>query len=271
MGDRSRWIWIRDLLHLRCPHARRNTFTDGHLGRNRLEFHRLFLVHPASAAGSRATDEDAGRRVALTPGRSVLLPAGRRYRFDFVPGFRLAGFHFRLETASGIDVLAGILDHRSWPDPTAAREGWDALALGGLGYWLQAEAILRRQLGRGADLDWDAVGEAISRTGAWGPVVARLSAAGAEGPDVAGLARGLGLSRERFSRRFRDRFHETPRDWHQRHLAARVTAGLLDGQRTLADLAGEFGFCDAFALSRFIKRATGLNPSRLRAQGGLTG
>jgi AraC-like DNA-binding protein len=267
MAIPDRWTWARGLLRLACPHARRNEFPHGHLGRNRIAFHRLFLVHPESTTGSRAIGEDGGI-LHLRPGSVNLLPAGSWYRFPFQPGFRLAAFHFRLETSAGVDVLRGAVALQQRMDPAAAIEAWGAFALDGPGQWLVAEALLRLHLGRSITIDWGAVGQAIHDASAWGGALDHLGRAKAGAANIAGLARKVGLSRERFSQRFRDRFHQTPRDWHRHQLAARVAARLLADQAPLAAIAAEFGFSDAFSLSRFMRHATGRSPSQLRSSGG---
>lgn len=270
MAENRQWTWARDLLRLVCPHAGRTDFAGGHHGRNRISFHRLFLVPRRSRPGS-TVDDGEGGRLELRPGSVSLLPADRMYTFRFAPGLLLTGFHFRLETPAGIDVLHDAIALQQRQDPRACDEAWLAQPCTTPGGWLVAEAMLRLHLGRTLRIDWQAVGRAVHDASVWGGVLEHLAHADAGGADIAGLARTAGLSRERFSRRFRDRFHLTPRDWHRRSLAGRITAALLEDDRPLAEVAAAFGFSDAFALSRFVRHSTGRSPSQLRASGGFAG
>lgn len=260
------WRWGQERLHLRCVHARRDAFTHALDQTNGMSFHRLFLVAPTSPRGSRV--DSSPHSILLAPGTVTLLPSHLRYRFRFVPGFQLVGFHFRLENGLGHDLLQD-LTLRQDRDPDLAARAWSALALDGPGAWLRAEAVLRQGLGERLTDTWSAFAARAQILGEWAPVLSRIENAGASGPDVVGLATAFGLSRERFSRRFRDRFHRTPRDYHRDHLASRVRDALLADDAPLADIAARFGFSDAFALSRFVRRSLGQNPSALRRSGPL--
>jgi len=142
--DESRWQRTRDALRLVCPHARASLFLAAHLGRNTLHYHRLFLVPNDSAPGSRVVDEQARKAWSLVPGTATLLPARRLYRFEFTAGFRLVGFHFRLEGPGGVDVLDGALTAVQQTNADAhADEAGDALVLPNPGAWLVAEGLLR--------------------------------------------------------------------------------------------------------------------------------
>lgn len=266
--DEPRWQRTRDALRLACSHARVSRFTVDHLGRNALHFHRLFLVPSDAPSGSRVVDERARREWPLPPGTATLLPARRLYRFDFTAGFRLVGFHFRLEGPGGVDVLDGALAVAQRGDALAdADAARDALSLPTPGSWLQIEGLLRLHLGRLATVPWAAVEQAAAAARRWQPAIAQLESAPPGGADIASLARAVGVSRQHFTRRFSADFGCTPRAWHQRQLARRVVDRLLADETPLEELAEDFGFSDAFAFSRFVLRATGMRPSRWRRTG----
>lgn len=263
------WNWARSCLRLTCPHAARDVFADGHLGENRMPFHRLFLVPPDSpAAGGTVLDLAAGRSLPLSPGSATLLPTARRYRFTFAPGLRLVGFHFRLEAGPGQDVLGDsvrLLQDAGRAD--LAAEAWDALGMTGGDAWLRSEGLLRLQLGRMAPISWERIDAALAAQRRWGQVLELLDRERGPAPAVAALARAAGLSRTHFSRAFRGEMGMAPRDWRDRRLAERAVAGLLGSTISVQELAAELGFADAFVCSRFIRRLTGLSPTALRRHG----
>jgi AraC-like DNA-binding protein len=81
---------------------------------------------------------------------------------------------------------------------------------------------------------------------------------------VGTLARGAGLSRPAFARKFRELIGQSPleylTEWRMT-LAARL---LRDTDRMLADIAAESGYSSAFAFSKAFKRWRGMSPSRYR-------
>jgi AraC-like DNA-binding protein len=268
VGDEARWSRVRDGLRLVCAHARLTRFSPAHVGRNALPEHRLFLVPSRSARGSRVVDEAARRAWPLPPGTAILLPARRRYRFEFADGFRLVGFHFRLEEPGGVDVLDGIATVAHAADAIAAADAAaEAVGLRTPGAWLVAEGILRQCVGRLLDVPWDRVEAASAAARRWGPALARLADAGAAEADIAGLARALGVTRQHFARGFRADLGCPPRAWHRRQLARRAVERLLADDAPLDAVAGELGFSDAFAFSRFVLSTTGQRPRQWRGGG----
>lgn len=263
------WNWARSCLRLSCPHAARDVFAAGHLGENRMPFHRLFLVPPDSPAqGGTVFDLATRRSVLLTPGTATLLPIARRYRFAFAPGLRLVGFHFRLEAGPGQDVLGDsvrLVQDAGRAD--LAAEAWEALGLEGGDAWMRSEGLLRLQLGRMAPVGWQRIDAALAAQRRWGPVLELLDREGGPAPAIAALARVAKLSRTHFSRAFRTEMGMPPRDWRDRRLAERAVARLLGSTVSVQELAAELGFADAFVCSRFIRRLTGLSPTALRAHG----
>lgn len=266
--DEARWQRTRDALRVVCAHARANHFVTAHLGRNAIPLHRLFLVPARSASGSRVVDEQTGHAYPLDPGVALVLPARRLYRFDFVAGLHLVGFHAGLEGPGGVDVLDGALTiaHDSG-NHAAAAQAWDAVTLATPGAWLIAEGQLRLQLGRSTTVSWEQVERATAAARHWHKTIQRLERAPSGGADVAVLARAAGISRQHFTRRFTADFGCSPRTWQQRQLARRVVERLLADDTPFEELAADFGFSDAFAFSRFVLRQTGMRPSVWRKQG----
>lgn len=263
--DEPRWQRTRDALRLVCPHARATRFTEAHLGRNAIHLHRLFLVPGDTAPGSRVVDERSRREWPLTPGTATLLPARRLYRFDFTAGFHLVGFHFRLEGPGGVDVLDGAIEAAQRDDELVAAEtACTAVDLATPGAWLSVEGILRQQVAQMLTVSWPAIEQASATARRWKATLARLDSAAPGAADITRLAQAAGLSRQHFTRSFRTDFGCTPRDWHQRQLARRVVDRLLADDAPLDEVAEDFGFNDAFSLSRFVLRATGLRPSHWR-------
>lgn len=261
----ERLRWARDALRIHCPHASGDCFAEGHDSANRIPLHRLFLVPTTSPSdGGRVEDLATGSALALLPGSVLLLPADRHYRFVFTPGLLLVGFHFRIESVPGHDLLGPAVTWRRTGDPAAADAAWAASQGRSLADWLAIEAILRGQLAGLVDLRWYAVERAAHAQRRWGAAMADLERLGARRA-VAACARRHGLTREGFSRAFRRDLGVSPSAWLSRRLADRASEALLYTDRTLDDIAGDLGFCDGFAVSRLIHRVTGRRPSDLRS------
>jgi len=270
MSDSAAAIWrqAHDALRLVIPHAKREVFDD-HLGENRMPWHRLFLVTPDSVAhGGLVIDRLARRALSMTPGMVTLLPQGRRYRFEFKRGLILIGFHFRLESFPGQDVLGAAVRFRQEPLAAAdAAEAWQALGLAGADAWLRTEGLLRLHLGRLLSLSWPAINQAIGIHRRWGPALAELQRTSGTIPSIQVLARRAGLSRAYFTRRFRADLGEHPRAWRARMLAEHASQRLLFGSEPLQAIAADLGFSDAFCFSRFVRRCLGQSPAHLRRDG----
>jgi AraC-like DNA-binding protein len=207
----------------------------------------------------------ARRSLALTPATVLLLPAARRYRFEFAPGLRLMGFHFQLEAVPGRDVLGdSVRLQRRAGDARRLAAAWKAFAADDAGAWFAVEAVLRQHLAELVRLPWAAVDAALLMQRRWSAVLEDLERLGARRA-VAACAHRQGLSREGFSRRFHRDLGLSPSAWLAQRLADRARARLRGSDASLAAIAAELGFSDGFALSRFLKRVTGLRPSAIRA------
>jgi len=265
----ERWNWSRDILRLVCHHARADVFPDGHLGRNRIDYHRLFIMPPDSPRnGSRVVDEAARKSLPLDPSTVITLPHRRLYRFEFKPGFRIIGFHFRLEAAPGHDVLGDAVEwKRAEIPPHEAARAWEVSKLRGLHDWMSYEGVLRWHLGQMVNLSWEALAARMQIARSWKGVLDHLGASNVSDADIATLAQKTGCSREHFSRRFRARFGVNPRTWHRQQVAARAVEELLTTDDPVNAIAGRLGFSDQFAFSKFVRRFMGLSPTQLRRKG----
>lgn len=100
---------------------------------------------------------------------------------------------------------------------------------------------------------------------ALGPALRAMEAEPGRGWTVAALARGAGLSRAAFARRFTERVGEAPMAW-LTDLRLALAADLLRGtDLTLATIADRVGYGSPFALSAAFLRERGVRPTALRA------
>lgn len=89
-------------------------------------------------------------------------------------------------------------------------------------------------------------------------------------PSVADLARRLGVGRRRLERRFHDALGTTPARAGRAMRLAQARHLLGGGDRSVAEIAAETGFCDASHLIRAFRAAEGTTPDawrRARASG----
>jgi AraC-like DNA-binding protein len=86
------------------------------------------------------------------------------------------------------------------------------------------------------------------------------------GSPYPGVARSMGVSYDRFRKRFARLAGMAPGRFRQGRVIDRAGALLCQTRRGLADIADELGFCDEFHFSRTFKKVTGLSPSRFRRQ-----
>jgi len=77
---------------------------------------------------------------------------------------------------------------------------------------------------------------------------------------VAELARSAGLSRAPFAKRFKRATGTSPLRWLTRYRLDLARRRVLEGQRSLAEIAQEVGYATEFALSKAFKRTFGMAP-----------
>jgi len=105
-------------------------------------------------------------------------------------------------------------------------------------------------------------------TNAWLTQAKRLLRPPTNGPapDIARIARQLKLQPDAFRKRFTRQAQMPPRRWQERCQLERVCDQLIDGRRTLQDIAETCGFADAFHLSRRFKLVLGISPRDWRGR-----
>lgn len=91
---------------------------------------------------------------------------------------------------------------------------------------------------------------------------------------VSALAAQHGYSPSSLSHAFKRAFHCTPKQYAQQLLVNVIKHQLLHTDKTIAQIAAEYRFCDAYYLSNFFKRHMGVSPQAYRQsiiQGGIGG
>lgn len=261
--------FIDQQLRLHVPHAVATIFDD-HVGRNSMDYQRLFFVPSSSqATKARVTAEDDQSSFAMKPGTICMLAADRPYRFDFPDGFHLGAFHFRLEYAGVHEIFQDVIPFKvlSTQAVEVCDQAFELLHLRSPRDWLRAEALLRQYVAEAFTCSWREIQERAAGLRKWELVLNELATAPYSSGLIELLAQRLDISRHHLTRSFRKEFHCTPRDWHRRQLSKRIVTALLNDDRPLADLADDFGFSDGFALSRFVSHSTGKSPAIIRKHG----
>jgi AraC-like DNA-binding protein len=88
------------------------------------------------------------------------------------------------------------------------------------------------------------------------------------------LARAHGFSPSTLSRAFRRAFQCTPKQYAQQLLVNVIKHEFLHTDKTVAQVAADYRFCDAYYLSNFFKRHMGVSPQTYRqsiSRGGISG
>jgi len=197
-----------------------------------------------------------GRRYPVQPGFLYLFPAGKTLGSVDNRGVCKGYCHFNLRL-HGFDLLQGE-NPLTVPCPPAEARRW-------------AKVLLSKNIlaVKGASLDmlshFDTALQGVTRRRS--RVYARYTdffSAAERGEALEEVARRYGRSKRSFAAAFKSAFGVTPKQYLLRERLSRVQSRLLQSERTLAEIAEDLGFSDAFYLSRFFKRQTGLTPSEYR-------
>jgi AraC-like DNA-binding protein len=174
------------------------------------------------------------------------------------------GIHFRYELFPGVDAFAGVRGRFiindpedvlaakvravfADPDPVRRYAAAESVALEAMRpFWPERPALDLLRLVPYADALRTVADTLDAQTG------------------VRDLAKRMGFRGTQFARMFSSLLGMTPHQWLDQALLDRALAMLSDPGRTIKDVANELAFSNEFNFSRFIKRLTGLSPSRLR-------
>jgi len=97
--------------------------------------------------------------------------------------------------------------------------------------------------------------------------VARLSSAAGSNASIADLAERAGYSVDHFSRVFRDRMGQSPRDFQINARIDRARQLLSESSLTVSQIADALGYRDVYFFSRQFKQRTGRSPTDHRRAG----
>ena len=224
---------------------------------NLYPFHTLYLVKEGDGCvriGETVTE--------LRPGHAYLLPAYTLYTCWCRTRIRKMYIEFFLDSPSGAHVFfeQGQVLCRALP-PEQFNRALSLKAGGGLmdSMRLEGELLLILSLFV-SDLPLRSAPD-LSR---FQPLLADIRANLACDMKLSQLAMKHGFSPSALSQAFRRALHCTPKQYAQHLLANVLKNQLLHTDKSIAQLAEEYRFCDAYYLSNFFKRHMGLSPQAYR-------
>lgn len=210
--------------------------------------------------------EFRGERVDLVPGRLYLLPANQPFRYGSRRNVEQVYVHFHARVLGEF----GLLDLFPWRLEAACPRG-PALETvvadcESAGEWLEVDGVLRRLLALFLDVESGPGQESSLRALSRFQGVLEYIEANLERPlRVSELARVAHLQPNYFSNAFRDALGVPPVHYVNRRRVQRAELLLRNTSMTLAQIAGQTGFSDAFSLSKTFKKHRGMSPSAFRA------
>jgi AraC-like DNA-binding protein len=207
-------------------------------------------------------------------GHALVVPPQLSHRIEYPTPGELTGAHLSATVAAGVDITTFITVPPLLP-PSHGRKlakAMDAMArysepgndplVAATRIQESAAAVLAIIL-ECADAKPDAQ-KRLLLIERFRPIFGRLTDDDALPLSVETLARLCGLSRSRFTLLFTEAFRTSPRSWLIRRRIDLAKRRLFDPSRTLASIAEELGYCDAFHLSRQFTSQVGSSPSRYR-------
>lgn len=204
-----------------------------------------------------------GERRLLSAGQMIYLPAGTSLRYDFDGVGPLDKYFTHFHLLLGKRTLTDCFDfpriievkeqaraERIFEEYIACEEPF---GLEKKGYLLQILSLFLKEgkakerqssaLQGAVDYIHDHMGENIS---------------------IGALARMSGYSKDHFSRKFKELFGRTPRQYIADAKLSRAKQWLLETDRSIAEIAVSLGFCDTGYFTQFFCAKTGLAPSFYR-------
>lgn len=212
-----------------------------------------------------------GQTFRLRPGTVHVIPAGTPLDYRCPRSMCIDWIHFTARVLGGLDLFAYLTGPFGY-SPRDLRHTRGLLRrlqqMGegdSAGAQLESSAIVTQLLCGFVDLPRGGGNRRLA--GAMGDVVGYIDAHLGKSLPVTDLAGRVGLSREAFTRQFAAAFGRPPAQFihHRRVDAARRE--LLATDKSLAQIAAELGFADAFHFSRSFSAIAGAAPSRFRDRG----
>ena len=228
-----------------------------------LPFHTLSLFVADDARDPSWVEVD-GRRSPLSAGVLSFTAARTPMRIRYTAANRHLGIHFRYELFPGVDALSGLRGRFVVNDPGGAlaakietvfadtdpvrrHAAAESVALEAIRpFWPERPALDLLRIAPYADVLRTVADTLDARTG------------------VGDLAKSMGFRGTQFSRTFSSLLGMTPKQWLEQALLDRALQMLSVPGRTVKDVAYELDFSTEFNFSRFVKRLTGIPPSRQR-------
>jgi AraC-like DNA-binding protein len=211
-----------------------------------------------------------GREYPLVPGRVYLVPPRGDLAYGCVADMQIWWMHFTATLFGCVDLFDYLpydvervpedldgLEARMRRLLEAARSGRPADQLEGTGILLQLVAPFFRQPAETPAPRQQDIRRFL-------PVLKHIDENLGRAVSVAQLARVANYETSHFSTRFARTFGVSPWRYVMRKRIERVQLALQRSDAKLDRLAEEFGFQDAFHLSKAFKRATGLSPRDFR-------
>lgn len=266
----ERFVEINNHIHLSLVHATTIFGKEAWSGRNRIPWHRVFLIAKASGeVGGQVRDHSLKTRnaFALKSGKFYFLPAGHDYEFVFHKGMRLLGFHFKLELFSSFDLLQDLVRSSEWEVAAGELASLDEAlsSLKDLGGMARLRGLFLSALGRLVNLKPEKTLQLIAAQRKYEKVFEFAEKNCRAEMPIEAFARVAGVSAERFSRDFSRDLGLPFKTFLTRKLFMRASEALLGSDRKVREISHELGFSSEFYFSRFIKKNSGLPPTEYRA------
>ena len=199
----------------------------------------------------------------LKAGQMIFLPSNTplRYAFDGVGPLDKYFIHFHLllskRSLADCFEFPRIIEVRNIERMDALFEGFlgaqDPFGLARRGYLLQILSLFLEEGGAKAK-------ESSDLQGAVDYIHAHMD----ENIPIGDLAKLSGYSKDHFSRKFKELYGRTPRQYIADCKLTEAKAQLLHTDRPIAEIAAALGFCDTGYFTQFFCQKTGLAPSFYR-------
>lgn len=230
----------------------------------RSDFSRLVLVESCPRSGGGWIEDDR-QRADLTAGHGYLVPGGTSLSLAYRRGIVLYSTFLRLHGPLGSDLLHGLPGLRQTRLTATERADLGRLVESRrtLGQALVLRALLLAVLGRMVDLDLADLNRRHRLAERWSDLLREIDRIPPARASVTLLARRLGEGAEALAKRFRRDTGTSLKAFLMDRLRQRLLEALA-GEATIAAIAEDLGFSDAFYCSRCCRRLLGEAPSTYR-------